>query len=144
MIDDLRPLNQLRERIRAARSNTSMYAADDLVSAYISMRSVAREIHLRAGWPAEEFDAAVPVWREDAAAASRIGVLTVSAGPRQLIGRAARVKLLLGELDAWASASMTALADPITTPPSTGRALMERAIALARRSVSERARFHQR
>ncbi len=104
-----------------------MYAVDDLVAAYTRLRTEARDAHVRAGRPADDFDAGVPPWVDDAPAI----------GPRAFLERNARVKLFLDQLAAWVSASIKSLEIPQPTAETDGRMLMERAIAQARLSESE-------
>jgi pyrimidine deaminase RibD-like protein len=117
---------EFQERAKAVAGPRSMYAADELVATFVRLRDEARQLHQRAGWVPEDFDRAVPAWSESG---SRLG-------PRALLERGERVRLMLDQLNAWARASIRTL-EGARAHDTDERPLMERAIALARRCVSE-------
>jgi pyrimidine deaminase RibD-like protein len=124
--DGLQTLQQLNERIKALAGKRSGYAVDDLAAAYTQLRSEAREAHEKAGRATDEFDRAVPPWVDNAP----------GGGPRAFLERQARVKLFLDQLAGWVSAGIKSH-ESAQPAKADSRALMERAIALARLSQSE-------
>lgn len=105
----LRLLYQLEEAASAAAATGTMYPADDLVSTYERLREQARQVHRATGRSAAEFDRAVPPWTENRAVwAARIGTLSGSSGPRDLLERSGRARHLLRQLEAWVKANIRA------------------------------------
>jgi hypothetical protein len=92
-LSQLRAYYDLSERVRAASNTTSVYAGGDLVDTFQRLRQEARDLHVRIGWDADDFDREVPPWTESAETAGRHG-------PREMLERTTRAQHLLGELRA--------------------------------------------
>jgi hypothetical protein len=94
---NIRAMYRLKESVKAALGEDNMYGAPELVEVYGRLREQARELNERAGWSTEDFEKEMPT----GPSGGRQG-----GGPRALLDRNARIRMLLGQLGAWAEGNV--------------------------------------